>query len=86
MRPVQAGLHAFADLDDVDEELVCDEAKARGVEVSPMGTYFIGRRMANGLVLGFAATRPDAIREGIELLAASIEAARRTARHQRLAR
>jgi len=86
LRPVQAGLHAFADLDDVDEELVCDEAKARGVEVSPMGTYFIGRRMANGLVLGFAATRPDAIREGIELLAASIEAARRTARHQRLAR
>jgi GntR family transcriptional regulator / MocR family aminotransferase len=86
LRPVQTGLHAVADLDDVDEELVFEEAKARGIEVAPLGMYFIGRRTANGLVLGFASTRPDAIRNGVELLAASIDAARLTARNQRVAR
>jgi GntR family transcriptional regulator/MocR family aminotransferase len=86
LRPVHTGLHAVADLDDVDEELVFEEAKARGIEVAPLGTYFIGRRTANGLVLGFASTRPDAIRNGVELLAASIDAARLTARNQRVAR
>jgi len=86
LRPVHTGLHAVADLDDVDEELVFEEAKARGIEVAPLGMYFIGRRTANGLVLGFASTRPDAIRNGVELLAASIDAARLTARNQRVAR
>jgi GntR family transcriptional regulator/MocR family aminotransferase len=86
LRTVQAGLHAIADLDDVDEELACEEAKARGIEVAPLGTYFIGRRTANGLVLGFAATPPDAIRNGVEILAASIDAARLSMRRQRVAR
>jgi len=45
--------------------------------------YFIGRRTMNGLLLGFASSRPEALRRGMERLAASIDAARRSARTQR---
>ncbi len=82
LRPVQTGLHAVADLDDVDEERVYEEARDRGIEVTPLGMYFIGRRTANGVLLGFASTRPDSLRRGMERLAAAIEAARRPARGQ----
>jgi len=77
LRTVQAGLHAVADLDGVDEERVYAEARQRGLEVAPLGMYFAGRPTANGLVLGFASTRPDVIRRGMEKLAVSIESARR---------
>src|SRR5262245_8869410 len=77
VRRVQTGLHAIADLLDADEERVADEAMSRGVEVAPLRMYTIGRRTLNGLVLGFGSSRPDALRRGMELLAASIDAARR---------
>jgi GntR family transcriptional regulator/MocR family aminotransferase len=80
LRTVQTGLHAVADLDGVDEERVYDEARNRGIEVAPLGTYFIGPRRGNGLLLGFAATDPDALQRGMEQLATSIEAARHSAR------
>lgn len=85
LRPVHTGLHAVADLDDVGEERVYREARERGVEVAPLGMYFLGRRSVNGLLLGFASTRPEALRRGMERLAASIEAARRPARAPRTA-
>jgi GntR family transcriptional regulator/MocR family aminotransferase len=83
LRTVQSGLHAVADLDGVDEERVCEEARHRGVEVAPLGTYFVGRSTGNGLLLGFASTRPEALRRGMEKLAAAIEAARRATHRQR---
>jgi GntR family transcriptional regulator/MocR family aminotransferase len=83
LRTVHTGLHAVADLDGVDEERVYEEARDRGIEVAPLATYFIGRRTANGLLLGFASTRPEALRRGMERLAASIEAARRPERPER---
>jgi GntR family transcriptional regulator/MocR family aminotransferase len=83
LRTVHTGLHAVADLDGVDEERVYEEARDRGIEVAPLAMYFIGRRAANGLLLGFASTRPDALRRGMERLAASIEAARRPGRPER---
>ncbi len=83
LRTVQTGLHAVADLDGVDEGRVFEEARERGIEVAPLGMYFVGRRKANGLLLGFAATRPEVLRRGMERLAASIEAARRPSLHQR---
>ena len=61
VRPVQTGLHALADLDGVDATRVSREAAARGVEVAPLSAYFAERpRHGEGLVLGFAAVRPDA--------------------------
>jgi GntR family transcriptional regulator/MocR family aminotransferase len=77
LRPVQTGLHAVADLDDVDDRRVFQEAAARGVEATPLSMYFMDPRAATpGLVLGFAAARPEALSRGMERLAAAIEAAR----------
>jgi GntR family transcriptional regulator/MocR family aminotransferase len=78
LREVRTGLHVVADLREARAERVFEEAAARGVEVTPLSAYFLTRRAApNSLVLGFGAVRPDAARRGMELLAASIEAARR---------
>ena len=82
LRTIQTGLHAVADLDGVDEGRVCEEARERGIEVAPLGTYYLGRRTANGLLLGFASTPPDTLRRGMERLAAAIDAARRPMRAQ----
>ena len=80
LRPIHTGLHAVADLDGVDEERVCEEARDRGIEVAPLRMYFVGRCSANGLLLGFASTPSDTLRRGMELLAAAIDAARRPRR------
>lgn len=80
LRPIHTGLHALADLDGVDDERVCEEARDRGIEVAPLGMYFVGRSTANSLLLGFASTPPDALRRGMEQLAEAIEAARRPRR------
>jgi GntR family transcriptional regulator/MocR family aminotransferase len=79
LRPVHSGLHAVADLEGVDAELVCVEAEARRVEVMPLSAYcYGGGPSPNGLLLGFGACRPAAIRASMWQLAAAIEAARRT--------
>jgi len=76
LRKVQTGLHAVADLDGAEAARVSQEAAARGVEAAPLAAYYAGRGGAvNGLVLGFAAVRPDASSRGMEQLAAAIRAA-----------
>src|SRR5262249_39759975 len=65
VRPVATGLHALADLDGVDAARVSLEATKRGVEAAPVSAYCAGKEpVINGLVLGFAAVRPDAARRG----------------------
>jgi GntR family transcriptional regulator/MocR family aminotransferase len=78
LRPVQTGLHVVGDLDCIDEKRVYEEARDRGIEVAPLGPYFLGRPTANGLLLGFASTSPDTLRRGVVQLAASIDAVRRS--------
>jgi GntR family transcriptional regulator/MocR family aminotransferase len=82
LRPIATGLHAVADLTDVNEERVHEEARSRGIEVAPLGRYYVGRRTAKGLLLGFASTPPNTLRRGMERLAAAIDAARRPSRAQ----
>ncbi|HJZ76102.1 MAG TPA: PLP-dependent aminotransferase family protein [Vicinamibacterales bacterium] len=85
LRPVRTGLHAVADLMSVDAERVHQAAAARGVEVTPLAHYYLGRprsmmadaRSTNAIVLGFGSVRPDALRRGMEQLASAIEAAER---------
>ncbi|HKV44488.1 MAG TPA: PLP-dependent aminotransferase family protein [bacterium] len=79
LRTVRTGLHVVADLDGVDALRVSAEAARRGIEVTPLAVYFAQRaNAANGLVLGFAAVRPEVLSIGVERLAAAIEAARRS--------
>jgi GntR family transcriptional regulator/MocR family aminotransferase len=79
LREVRTGLHAVADLHGIREERVYEEARERGIEVTPLGMYFLGRPTMNGLLLGFASTRPEVLRRGMERLAQAIESARRPA-------
>jgi len=85
LRPIHTGLHAVADLEGVDDERVCEEARERGIEVAPLSSYYVGRATANGLLLGFASTPPGSLRRGMEQLAAAIDAARQP-RHPQVAR
>jgi GntR family transcriptional regulator / MocR family aminotransferase len=86
LRPVTTGLHAVADLDEADDAAVFDEAMARGVEVMPLSNFYFDRRspMISGLMLGFAAVRPELFGAGMERLATAIEAARRKPRSGRI--
>jgi GntR family transcriptional regulator/MocR family aminotransferase len=79
LRKPRTGLHAVADLVDADAQRVAEAAGERGVEATPLSTYYFGRSPApSALVLGFGAARPDSIDAGMERLAAAIEAARRS--------
>jgi len=79
LRPVHSGIHAVADLEDVDAERVFTEAAARNIEVMPLSAYYYGGgERANALLLGFGTCRPAAIRAGMWKLAAAIDAARRS--------
>jgi GntR family transcriptional regulator/MocR family aminotransferase len=78
LRPVTTGLHAVADLHgDADDEAVCREAWARGVEVMPLSFYAFDRRRkpARGLVLGFAAVPGHLFDAAMVKLTAAIRAA-----------
>jgi GntR family transcriptional regulator/MocR family aminotransferase len=77
LRPVHSGLHAVADVEGAQAEAVALEAAARGVEVMPLSHYHADGRDGGGLILGFGATRPAAMRPALHTLAAAIEAARR---------
>jgi GntR family transcriptional regulator/MocR family aminotransferase len=78
LRKARTGLHAVADLLAADAERTYEAAVERGVELMPLSVYYFGRsRAPNALVLGFGAARPDSIADGMERLAAAIDAARR---------
>jgi GntR family transcriptional regulator / MocR family aminotransferase len=75
LRPVHSGMHAVADLEDVDAERVFTEASARNIEVMPLSAYYYsGGERSNALVLGFGACSSVAIRAGMWRLAAAIDA------------
>jgi GntR family transcriptional regulator/MocR family aminotransferase len=77
LRTARSGLHVVADLEDADAERTFEAAVEREVEVVPLSAYHYGRsRAPNALVLGFGGVRPDAIADGMQRLAAAIEAAR----------
>jgi GntR family transcriptional regulator / MocR family aminotransferase len=101
LRPVHTGLHAVADLEEVDAGDVFREALARGVELMPLSAYVFGRQaprarrrvesepdraLDRALVLGFGAVGPDAISRGMERLAAAIDVVRRGSRPVRAVR
>ncbi|MDT0320119.1 MocR-like pyridoxine biosynthesis transcription factor PdxR [Streptomyces millisiae] len=70
-----AGLHLMATFEDpaLDDTALAAAALARGVKLHPLSWH---RRLPHppGLILGYAATPPDAIREGVAALAAVVSA------------
>jgi GntR family transcriptional regulator/MocR family aminotransferase len=78
LRTVRTGLHAVADVDHADAVDVARECAARGVEVTPISSYYLGReKAANAIIIGFASVRTEAIRTGTERLAEAVDASRR---------
>jgi GntR family transcriptional regulator/MocR family aminotransferase len=59
--PAPGGLHMVARLPDgVDEPVVVQACRSRGLAVSPLGAYYTGIPRMAGLVMGFAGT-PEAL-------------------------
>jgi len=72
---VAAGLHLVVGLPDgVDDAAVAERALAAGVAVQPL-SYHRLRPGPPGLVIGYAATAPDRLREGARLLAGAVREA-----------
>ena len=69
---VAAGLHLLVGLPDgIDDADVAERALASGVAVQPL-SYHRLHPGPPGLVIGYAATTPDRLREGVRLLAAAV--------------
>jgi GntR family transcriptional regulator/MocR family aminotransferase len=80
LRPVHSGLHAVADLADIDAEAVWREARSRNIESMPLSAYFADRaRAGSSLLLGFGSISPSTIRAGVSQLALAIDAVQRAA-------
>jgi GntR family transcriptional regulator/MocR family aminotransferase len=74
LRPVLTGLHAVGDLAGLSDEAVSVAAAARGLEVTPLSSYY--RDVAeppNGLVLGFGSVPPDGVGRGMRELAVVLD-------------
>ena len=70
LSPVEAGLQTSGLLGPgLRAEEVVRAAAERDVEVAPLGREWCGRFRRQGLLLGFAAVRPEEIRRGIAVLA-----------------
>jgi GntR family transcriptional regulator/MocR family aminotransferase len=69
---VAAGLHLLVGLPDgVDDRAVADRALAAGVALQPL-SYHRLRPGPPGLVIGYAATTPDRLREAVRVLADTV--------------
>ena len=80
LRPVRTGLHAVGDLTGALDEAVSEAAAARGLEVTPLSSYYRGApgEAPNGLVLGFGSIAPDGVLRGMRDLAIVLDRLHRT--------
>ncbi len=78
LRPIQAGLHAVADIliPGLSDTAIVEAALARGIVLTPLSSYGITRR-AQGILLGFAGVDEKAIMRTVKLLAEVIAGMRR---------
>jgi len=76
-RPCDTGMQVCATLPaGVSDREVRDRAARLGIEVAPLSDYTLGRPpRRGGLVFGFGAIRPAAIRAGVETLQRALETA-----------
>ena len=75
-KPCDTGMQLCAMLPPgVSDVAVRDRAARAGIEVAPLSDYRLGRGGRGGLVFGFGAIRPAAIRAGVESLQRALEPA-----------
>jgi GntR family transcriptional regulator/MocR family aminotransferase len=75
-KPCDTGMQLCAMLPrGVADVAVRDRAAKVGIEVAPLSDYRLGRGGRGGLVFGFGAIRPAAIRAGVESLQRALEMA-----------
>src|SRR5262249_28795790 len=66
-----AGMHLIGWLrDEVDDRSVAQRAAARGLVTTPLSSLALTRPRRGGLLLGYTALDPRAIREGVRKLSA----------------
>jgi GntR family transcriptional regulator/MocR family aminotransferase len=71
--PAEIGLHLLGWLPEgVDDREVSRRAAAHGVEAPPLSAYSLEPTRQGGLVLGYAASTPPRIRDGMRSLAAAL--------------
>lgn len=80
---IEAGLQTAGWLcDGIDAESAAVAAAKRNVEVTPVNRYSHGRRVPEGLQLGFAAVDVKEIRRGVQELANALEDERKAFRRR----
>lgn len=68
--PADGGMHVVAYLADTEDDVRAAACAAdAGVDVHPLARYYCGAPTARGLVLGYGALAPAAIRAGVQALA-----------------
>jgi GntR family transcriptional regulator/MocR family aminotransferase len=71
--PAEAGLHLVGWLGEGEDDRVASRrAAAHGVETPPLSAYQIERGKRGGLLLGYAASSPREIRDGVRRLALAL--------------
>lgn len=71
-----AGLHLVLRLpDDADDQIIATACKARGILARPLSRYFIGSRVQQGLLLGYACVPDEEIGPAFEILLECIRTA-----------
>ena len=78
--PAEAGVHLLGWLPTgVNDRQVADQATRHGVETRPLSDFRVADSARGGLLLGYAAYPPEAIRTGVRTLADAAGAATRAA-------
>jgi GntR family transcriptional regulator/MocR family aminotransferase len=79
--PMDAGMHTVGWLPEgLDDRKVAEALLGEGVDTAPLSRYWAGAGARSGLILGYAAYRPDVIRAAVERMAPVLERALATTR------
>ena len=69
--------------DEISDIQAQARAAEHGVQVTPLSSYYIGKPVCNGLLLGYASAKPRAISAGVERLARALASLRPSGRNRR---
>lgn len=74
--PSKSGLHLIGWLKlKIDAKVVCDLAETRGIFLTPLSDYYSQPFRQNGIMMGFASSPPEQLRESVKVLAEILNSA-----------